>query len=84
MNYIGTYNIDINNLELHNNKLSKDITKLKQDLELLNKNNPNINKCINIINENLLPVLDKYNTTMNDLVVKTKSNSNNMVGDNNE
>jgi hypothetical protein len=84
MNYIGTYNIDINNLDLYNNKLNKDITKLKQDLELLNKNNPNINNCINIINEYLLPVLDKYNTTMNDLIVKTKDNSSNMVGDNNE
>ena len=84
MNYIGTYDIDINNLDLHTNKLNKDITKLKQDLELLDKNNPNINKCLNIINENLLPVLDKYSSTMNDLVIKTKNDSSNMVGDNNE
>ena len=79
MNYIGTYNIDISNLELHTNKLDADITKLKQDLELLNNKT-----CLDAINNDLLPVLDKYSSTMNDLLIKTKSNISKTVGDNNE
>lgn len=79
MNYIGTYNIDISNLELHTNKLNADITKLKQDLVLLNNK-----KCLEVINNDLLPVLEKYSSTMNELLMKTKSNISKTVGDNNE
>lgn len=79
MNYIGTYNIDISTLELQTSKLNSDITKLKQDLELLNNKT-----CLDVINNSLLPVLDKYSSTMNDLIIKTKNNTNKTVGDTNE
>ena len=79
MNYIGTYKIDIDKLELYTNKLNVDITKFKQDLELLNNKT-----CLEIIENSLLPVLDKYSSTMNELISKTKSNINKTVGENNE
>ena len=71
MSDIGTYSIDENKLQLSNDNLKKHTTDLLNDLTSV-KNISELSSYISIIEEKVIPVLQKYSSKMDELIEDNK------------
>lgn len=74
MSDLGTYGLEENKLLIGNDHLKNHTSKLKENIIKAKQinNDPKFSNYLKIMEETLLPVLDKYSSKMEELLIETK------------